>query len=67
MIKKEGKQETYREMIKRDISTILIFILTRSKRSAEVIMVKTKTNIIIKTVKLLKSSYAAYHNNKIEE
>ena len=67
-MKKEGKKETYREMIiKRDILTILIFILTRSKRSTEVIMVKTKTNIIIKTVKLLKSSYAAYHNNKIEE
>ena len=39
-----GKKETYTESIKRNIFTILIiFILTRYKRSTEVIIIKTRT------------------------
>ena len=38
-----GKKETYTESIKRNIFTILIiFILTRYKRSTEVIITKSK-------------------------
>ncbi len=40
---KVGKKETYRKIIKRNMFTILIFILRRYKRSTEVIIIKTKT------------------------
>ena len=40
---KVGKIETYRKIMKRNIFTILIFILIRQKRSTEVIIIKTKT------------------------
>ena len=43
---KVGKKDTYRIIIKRNILTILIFILIRQKRSTEVIIIKTKTKIL---------------------
>ena len=51
---KVGKRETYKERIKRNIFTILIFIFIRYKWSKEVIIIETKTITIIKTAKLFK-------------
>ena len=63
---KVGKKDTYTEGIKRNIFTILIiFILTRYKRSTEFIIIKTKKKTIVKTVKLFKimiQSYPTYCN-----
>ena len=59
---KEGKKETYRKIIKRNIFTILIIILIRYKRSAEVIIIKTETKtIIIIIVKLFIIMTLSYH------
>ena len=62
---KVGKKETCKERIKRNIFTILIFILIRYKWSKEVTIIEIKAITIITIVKLFKimtSSYPTYCN-----
>ena len=59
---KVGKKETYRKIIKRNMFTILIFILIRYERSTVVIIIKTKIKtIIIIIVKLFIIMTLSYH------
>ena len=61
---KVGKIEPYRKILKRNMFTILIFILIRYKRSTGVIIIKTKTKtktIIIIIVELFIIMTLSYH------
>ena len=53
---KVGIKETYRKIIKRNMFTILIFILIKCKRSTEVIIIKTKTKT--KTIIIIIVNYS---------
>ena len=59
---KIGIIETYRKIINRNIFTILIIILIKYKRSAEVIIIKTKAKtIIINIMKIFIIMTLSYH------